>query len=112
MRKLFNDENGFVVSAELILVLTIGVLGMVVGIASVRDAVLTELGDVADAFGTIDQSFNYRSATKAGDTTKGHGNVSGAGFNDRSDDCDCKIVTFSDVCGKTQGVAVGGGLEF
>ena len=30
MRKLINDENGFVVSAELVLVLTIAVLGMVV----------------------------------------------------------------------------------
>jgi hypothetical protein len=104
MRKLFNDEAGFVVSAELVLVATIGVLAMVVGLASVRDAVLSELCDVASAFGAIDQSYNYRSTSKPGGTTKGHGNSAGSGYNDLSDDCDCKETLFSDVCGKTQGV--------
>ncbi len=39
MKSLFNDENGFVVSAELILVATIVVLGLIVGLAEVRQAI-------------------------------------------------------------------------
>ena len=100
MRKLFNDEAGFIVSAELVLVLTIGVLGTVVGLASFRDAISTEMCDLASAFGAMDQTFNFRSLSKPGGTAKGHGQVFGAGYADKTDDCDCVGVMFTDVCGK------------
>lgn len=105
MRKLFNDENGFVVSAELVLVLTIGALAMVVGLTSVKDSITNELNDIADAFGTIDQSYNYRGLEASSDTgtKKAHARAAGAGFNDRADDCDCKGLAIVEVCGKTQG---------
>ena len=104
MRKLFNDEVGFVVSAELVLVMTIAVLAMVVGLTSVKDAITNELNDVADAFGTIDQSYNYRGLQASSDTGKKyHATAAGAGFNDRADDCDCKGLAIVEVCGKTQG---------
>ncbi|MBC7822230.1 MAG: hypothetical protein IAG10_35545, partial [Planctomycetaceae bacterium] len=94
---------GFIVSAELVLVLTIGVLGMVVGLASVKDAITSELNDLADAFGTVDQSFNVRGLQAAANGGKGHASALGFGFNDRQDDCDCKGLTTIEVCGKTQG---------
>lgn len=101
MRKLINDEAGFVVSAELILVLTIGVLGMVVGLASVRDSLLAEFCDLSSAFGALDQSYNFRTVFKEAAGTKGwHAITYGAGYDDRGDDCDCKPVSFIDVCGK------------
>ena len=105
MRKLFNDENGFVVSAELVLVLTIGVLAMVVGLTSVKDAITNELNDVADAFGAVDQSYNVRGlqADSPSGTKKAHASAAGFGFNDRQDDCDCKGLSIVEVCGKTQG---------
>lgn len=108
MRKLLNDEVGFVVSAELVIILTVGVLAMIVGLASLRDAIVQELGDIGDAFGAIDQTFSFRTMEKASSaSTKGHhGKVYGAGFVDRADDCDCKGIGFTDVCGKTQ---AGGG---
>ncbi len=56
MRKLFNDEVGFVVSAELVLVLTIAVLGMVAGLASVQHSINAELVDLFHAFGVVDQT--------------------------------------------------------
>ena len=37
LSKLANDELGFIISAELVLVMTIAVLGMVVGLTAVRD---------------------------------------------------------------------------
>ena len=47
LRKLFNDESGVIISAELVLVLTIAVLAMVVGLSEVSVAVSTELNDVS-----------------------------------------------------------------
>lgn len=109
MRKLFNDEAGFVVSAELVLVLTIAVLGMVVGLASVRDSLTSEFNDISAAFGAVNQTYHLRTVSKAAGTTKGHGLVSGFGYADRSDDCDCGPIVYTDVCGKadssTGGVA-------
>ena len=99
MRKLFNDEAGFIVSAELVLVLTIAVLSMVVGLASIRDSISAELVDLSSAFGAISQSYNFGSISKA-KATGNHGSASGSGFNDKVDDCDCIALTITDVCGK------------
>ena len=103
MQKMFNDEAGFVISAELVLVLTIAVLAMVVGLASVRDSVLNEMVDLSHAFGAIDQSFSFTGAFKPKDCTcegKPHGIVRGAGFRDRGDNCDCMPLEYLDTCGK------------
>lgn len=99
-----NDEAGFVISAELVLVLTIAVLAMVVGLAAVRDGVLNELNDLSHAFGAIDQTFSFTGAFKPKDCScegKPHGIVYGAGFRDRGDDCDCQPLLYIDTCGKT-----------
>jgi hypothetical protein len=93
-RKLLTDESGVVISSELALVGTVGVLGMVVGLESVTSSVTSELNDLAGAFGAIDQSFNFRSIRKAG-----HARVAGSGFNDRGDNCDCIEISQSDVGG-------------
>ena len=110
MRKFFNDEAGFVISAELVLVLTIAVLGMVVGLASVRDAINAELVDLSNAFGAIDQSYNVVGNLKTrvhGDITPVHARVAAFGFNDMRDDCDCQKFTITEICGKddTNGIA-------
>jgi hypothetical protein len=82
MMKLWNDEAGFVVSAELVLIATILVLGMIVGLASVRDQVVQELGDIALAFGRINQSYSFSGIT-------GHTSAtSGSQMIDRADFCD------------------------
>ncbi len=99
MRKLMNDEAGFVISAELVLVLTIAVLAMVVGLAAVRDAVVQELNDLSHAFGAVSQSYNVTGLSKA-KATNFHGIISGFGFNDDADECDCNILVLTDVTGK------------
>ena len=84
MNRLWSEETGAVLSAEVMLVATILVLGVIVGLKSVRDSVVTELADVAQAIANIDQSFCYSG-------TKGHGAHSGGGeFNDKADFCDGK----------------------
>jgi Flp pilus assembly pilin Flp len=82
MRQLWNDESGFVVSAELILIATIAVLGLLVGLASVRDGVTSELSDVAGAFQDANQSYSV-------DGVIGHNaNTAGFDFVDDTDECD------------------------
>ncbi len=98
--KLVDDENGFVISAELVLVLTIAVLGMVVGLTAVRDSITSELNDLSNAFGAINQSYNYKGLKKELCYDGVHAFVAGSGFNDKSDDCDCKPISFIDVHGK------------
>jgi len=82
MKQLWNDEAGFLVSAELVLVATILVIGVISGLLSVRDAVITELADVGGAIGSINQSFALR-GTAAHSTAN-----AGSGFNDLVDFCD------------------------
>lgn len=98
--KLLNDDNGFVISAELVLVLTIAVLGMVVGLTAVRDSVTHELNDLAHAFGSVNQSYSVTGLKKARWCDDVHAWVAGFGFRDVSDECDCNVVEYIDVCGK------------
>ncbi len=80
--QLWNDEAGFIVSAELVLVATLTVLSMVVGLSEVAHGINQELEDVASAFGAVNQSYAY-----AG--TAGHqGSNAGGKFRDSVDYCD------------------------
>ncbi len=49
LKKLILDQNGMIVSSEIVLVGTILVLGSIVGLASLSHAVTHELNDVAQA---------------------------------------------------------------
>ena len=81
--QLINDEAGFIVSAELILVATIAVLAMVVGLTEVSSAVNQELEDVASAFGSVNQSFEYQ-----GFSASCKAKSTGSCFTDHVDNCD------------------------
>lgn len=84
---LYQDQNGFVISAELVLVLTIAVLAMIVGLHAVSKSITTEMNDLSNAFGAINQSYVYKGLRK-----HGHASVSGASFIDSRDDCDCTVI--------------------
>lgn len=56
---LWRDDRGFIISAELVMIATILVLGLIAGLACVRDAVTGELFDVADAIDSLNQSYAY-----------------------------------------------------
>jgi Flp pilus assembly pilin Flp len=58
--QLYRDEDGFVVSAELMLISTVGIIALVVGLSAVSNAVNNELRDVATAFSSVNQSFSFR----------------------------------------------------
>lgn len=56
---LWADDSGFIITAELVLVGTIVVLGLLSALIAVRDAVGGELSDVACAIRSLDQSYYY-----------------------------------------------------
>ena len=87
--QLLNDDAGFIVSAELVLVATIAVLSLVVGLTEVASAINNELNDVADAFGSINQSFCFQgfSGCKA--------NSTGSRYQDQVDECDQNTIVCS-----------------
>lgn len=82
LRRLWADEAGFVISAELALVATILTVGMVAGLVTLRDAVVQELADVAGAIGNVSQSYEYTQVT--GYTSA----AAGSHFQDELDFCD------------------------
>ena len=98
--KLAGDEAGFVITAELVLVLTIAVLAMVVGLTAVRDSVTNEMNDLAHAFGAVNQTFHVVGLAKPLHAGGNHADIAGFGFNDRADECDCSPILLTDVCGK------------
>jgi hypothetical protein len=55
--KLWRDEAGFIVSAELILIATILIIGLIVGLTSLRNQIVEEWVDVGQAIGSISQSY-------------------------------------------------------
>ncbi|MBS0265407.1 MAG: hypothetical protein JSS02_25960, partial [Planctomycetes bacterium] len=79
LKKLWNDEAGAIISAELILVATIVVLGSIVGLASLRDAIVTELADVGAAIGSLNQTFQFSNITSQA------GSLAGSQFQDAPD---------------------------
>jgi hypothetical protein len=69
--RLWNDDNGFIVSAELVLVATIVVIGMITGLAAIRKDVTSELTEVGQAIAAIDQSYSYTGLTNCHSFTAG-----------------------------------------
>ena len=100
LRELLNDDYGMTGSIEWVIIATITLCGSVVGMTAVRDALANELNDVAHAIGAVSQSYNMTGIGKAKDSGKNHASCSGSGFNDDADECDCKIIEYTDVCGK------------
>jgi hypothetical protein len=57
LTKLWSDDAGALIAAEYLFVATILVIGIVVGLASVRDAVNSELAELANAYMALSQGY-------------------------------------------------------
>ena len=79
--KLINDEAGFIISAELVIVATIAVLGMIVGLSEVSMNVNNELEDLGSAFGSMNQSYTVQGL-------RHYAHTGGSQFHDKTDFCD------------------------
>ncbi len=104
LNKLWNDEVGAILSAEIVLVGTILVLGMLVGLVELQCSIVDELNDLGEAFGALNQSYLAAGTAsfKADGTPKGI--AYGSHFTDRTDSCDgneCAIVCIAPTCAES-----------
>lgn len=82
LSRLQHDEAGFVISAELVIISTLLVIGLVVGVSEVANGVNEELEDVGAAVGSMNQTYAVSGVV-------GHkAYVRGSKFNDQPDFCD------------------------
>jgi hypothetical protein len=89
LKRLWNEEAGFLISAEIVLVATILVIGVIVGLSSVRESVVTELADLAQAIANLNQTYSFGGV-------EGHcGFTGGSSFIDMLDFCDTKDQNFT-----------------
>jgi len=97
LKTLWNDEAGVILSAELVLVSTILVLGMLVGLVELQCSIVAELSDLSSAFGNLNQSYETSGfgSSKGGNQFKAR--TYGAAYTDRGDTCDCD-ANLSIVC--------------
>ncbi len=79
--RLWRDEEGFVASSETVLLGTILVLGSIAGLVTVRDAVATEMGDLAHGLMSMNQSYSYAAVVTD------CGTVNGSQYADQPDFC-------------------------
>ena len=104
LKKLWNNDAGFIISAELVLVLTIAVLGMVVGLSHITLALNQELNDVGQAIGALNQSFSFVGYHCC---RISHGcytaSVAGSAFSDSEDVCDCSSISIVHATPKSEG---------
>ena len=70
-KRLWDDEAGFIVSLELILIATIVVIGLIAGLTTVRNAIVQELSDVAGAVQDMNQSYTFNSVAGPNANTAG-----------------------------------------
>lgn len=95
LQRLWNDEAGFVVSTEMTMVASVVVLGLTAGAVAVRDQVVQELSDTAQAIASFDQSFSYSAITGCNSSSAG---VSFQDARDFGDEEDQNAVGFPSAC--------------
>ena len=70
-RELWNDEFGVILSAEAVVLGTVGVLGLSTGLTLVSKSVNSELQDLAFAMRSLDQSYEIPAQKGCGAYTAG-----------------------------------------
>lgn len=95
MNRLFQDETGSVSSGELLILGTL-LFGIVaVGFVVIRDSMVQELGDVAEATGAVSNTYDLRGVRKRDAAGNVLSSNTGSAFIDNTDACDCEPVSFA-----------------
>jgi hypothetical protein len=69
--KLWQDDCGALIATEWVFVATILVLGAITGLVAVRQAVLSELTEFAQALMALDQSYSFTGQSNCQSSTAG-----------------------------------------
>ncbi len=86
-------EEGFLLSTEGVLVGTISVLGLIVGLVSVRNAIVLELDDFAAAVGALNQTYEY---TGIADPSSATTTTEGSTYADESEPTDAQTISVTE----------------
>jgi|TARA_R110002167_G_scaffold1445_1_gene7067 hypothetical protein len=93
--KKFNSSNkkqrGFILTSEAVLLSTVMVVGMTTGLVTLRDSMNAELEDVAEAIGSLDQSYSFNGI----ENEQNSAGVAGSAFGDAIDTIAGDGVTWS-----------------
>lgn len=89
VKKLWSDEHGVILSAELVLISTILVLGLITGLVELQCSIVAELSDLASAFGNLDQSYQISGFASSKGNGQFKARTHGASYSDRADTGDC-----------------------
>jgi hypothetical protein len=97
LKTLWNDEAGVILSAELVLISTILVLGMIVGLVELQCSIVAELSDLSSAFGNLSQSYSISGFASSKGNNQFKARTFGSRYTDQKDTCDCD-TNLSIVC--------------
>jgi len=73
MLKLWQDDCGALIATEWVFVATILVLGAITGLVAVRQAVISELTEFANAVMALNQSYSFTGQSNCESSTAGSG---------------------------------------
>jgi hypothetical protein len=76
-----SKQSGFIVTIELLLLAAICVIGLIVGMTNVRDSVLSELSDVSESIGALNQGYSVSAVSNLAGTAA----TGGSAFTDVAD---------------------------
>jgi hypothetical protein len=59
LKRLWSDESGAILSAELLLLMVILVIGLTVGMVALRDAIVAQFGELALSIAQVDTGYGW-----------------------------------------------------
>ncbi len=71
MQKLWSDDHGALIATEWVFVATILILGIITGLIAVRQAVISELTEFANAVMALSQSYSFAGQSNCLSSTAG-----------------------------------------
>ena len=88
LKRLWTEEDG-VLAFEWTLLLTLLVIGITIGVAAARDAIIDELGDTAEVMLAVDQSYHVGFPLQASVHAVNASSASDSDFTDALTYTDC-----------------------
>lgn len=92
LARMWKEQDG-VLSFEWVLLVTLLTIGIVSGLSAARDAIIDELGDVAQAMGALDQSYTIDFPLYVAVHTDNASSASDSSFTDALIYSDCTRTT-------------------
>jgi len=71
INRLWNDDAGYILSAESVFLVTITVLGLITGWVAIRNSVVSELTEVGNAIAALDQGYSFTGLSNCDSFTNG-----------------------------------------